>query len=176
MELNPSNSHPGTWHWHSYFEITLVLEGKGNYFVNGQEYTMKENDIIIFNNVEPHGWKLLGRQNEAFGYDFFAGVCSREDQYALTRNICGPSLSVELILRTEGGHEETVNTEIRTSIQRFIRNGRSAREGYPLVIKANVLRILTMLIRAYRDETSPVKCFGKRKNAMKRPWSRLLLT
>ena len=21
VELNPSNSHPGTWHWHSYFEI-----------------------------------------------------------------------------------------------------------------------------------------------------------
>ena len=21
---------------------------------------MEENDIIIFNNVEPHGWKLLG--------------------------------------------------------------------------------------------------------------------
>ena len=78
VELNPSNSHPGTWHWHSYFEITWVLEGKGNYFVNGQEYTMEENDIIIFNNVEPHGWKLL---NEAFGYDLFAGVCSREDQY-----------------------------------------------------------------------------------------------
>ena len=34
VELNPSNSHPGTWHWHSYFEITWVLEGKGNYFVN----------------------------------------------------------------------------------------------------------------------------------------------
>ena len=34
--LTPKNSRPGTWHWHSYFEITCVLEGKGNYFVNGQ--------------------------------------------------------------------------------------------------------------------------------------------
>ena len=33
---------------HSYFEITCVLGGKGNYFVNGQEYTMEEDDIIIF--------------------------------------------------------------------------------------------------------------------------------
>ena len=86
VELNPSNSHPGTWHWHSYFEITWVLEGKGNYFVNGQDYTMEENDIIIFNNVEPHGWKLLG---------------GRMKLLVMTRNICGPSLSVELILRTE---------------------------------------------------------------------------
>ena len=68
VELNPSNSHPGTWHWHSYFEITWVLEGKGNYFVNGQEYRA--------------AWlEASGRQNEAFGYDLFAGVCSREDQY-----------------------------------------------------------------------------------------------
>ena len=24
--LTPKNSRPGTWHWHSYFEITCVLE------------------------------------------------------------------------------------------------------------------------------------------------------
>ena len=46
--LTPENSKPGTWHWHSYFEITCVLEGKGNYFVNGQEYTMEKDDVIIF--------------------------------------------------------------------------------------------------------------------------------
>ena len=96
VELNPSNSHPGTWHWHSYFEITWVLEGKGNYFVNGQEYTMEENDIIIFNNVEPHGWKLLGGRMK-----LLVMIFSPEFVVPLTRNICGPLLSVELILRTE---------------------------------------------------------------------------
>ena len=59
VTLNHENSHPDTFHWHSYFEITCVIRGRGNYFVNGQEYTMEEGDIIIFNNVEPHGWKLL---------------------------------------------------------------------------------------------------------------------
>ena len=47
VELTPLNSRPGAYHWHSYFEITCVLEGKGNYFVNGQEYTMEEDDIIM---------------------------------------------------------------------------------------------------------------------------------
>ena len=79
VEFNQANSHPGTWHWHSYFEITWVLEGKGNYFVNGQEMQWKD-DIIIFNNVEPHGWKLGGRMKTS-GNDFFAGICSREDQF-----------------------------------------------------------------------------------------------
>ena len=62
--LNSQNSHPDTWHWHSYFEITCVQRGRGNYFVNGQEYTMGKGDIIIFNNVEPHGWKLLDEDME----------------------------------------------------------------------------------------------------------------
>ena len=106
VELNQANSRPGTWHWHSYFEITWVLEGKGNYFVNGQEYTMEKDDIIIFNNVEPHGWKLLG--------------------------------------------------------------GNMKLLGYPLMIKANVLRILTMLIRAYQDETKSGEMLKEKKNAMKR--------
>ena len=40
VELTPENSRPGSYHWHSYFEITCVLGGKGNYFVNGQELVM----------------------------------------------------------------------------------------------------------------------------------------
>ena len=28
VELNQANSRPGTWHWHSYFEITWVLQGE----------------------------------------------------------------------------------------------------------------------------------------------------
>ena len=26
---DPEEQQPGTWHWHSYFEITCVLEGRG---------------------------------------------------------------------------------------------------------------------------------------------------
>ena len=36
------------------------------------------------------------------------------------------------------------------------------------MIKANVLRILTMLIRAYQDETKSGEMLKEKKNAMKR--------
>lgn len=110
VELNPSNSHPGTWHWHSYFEITWVLEGKGNYFVNGQEYTMEENDIIIFNNVEPHGWKLLGGRMKLlvmiFSPEFVAEKISTFDTEYLR-----PFVERGTNFKNRVGHEETVNTE-----------------------------------------------------------------
>lgn len=167
VELNPANSHPGTWHWHSYFEITWVLEGRGNYFVNGQEYTMEKDDIIIFNNVEPHGWKLLGGNMKLlvmiFSPEFVAEKISVFDTEYLK-----PFVERGSNFKNRVGHEETVNGEIRTSIREIYQEWNDRKEGYPLMIKANVLRILTMLIRAYQDETKSGEMLKEKKNAMKR--------
>lgn len=167
VELTPLNSDPGTWHWHSYFEITCVLEGKGNYFVNGQEYTMEENDIIIFNNVEPHGWKLLGENMRLlvmiFSPEFVADKISVFDTEYLK-----PFVERGSNFKNRVGREEAVNEEIRASIQEIYQEWNERKEGYPLMIKANVLRILTMLIRTYQDESKSGEMLREKKNAMKR--------
>ena len=165
--LTPKNSRPGTWHWHSYFEITCVLEGKGNYFVNGQEYTMEKDDIIIFNNVEPHGWKLLGGNMKLlvmiFSPEFVAEKISVFDAEYLK-----PFVERGSNFKNRVGREEKVNEEIRISIREIHQEWNERKEGYPLMIKANVLRILTMLIRAYQDETKSGEMLKEKKNAMKR--------
>lgn len=167
VELNQANSRPGTWHWHSYFEITWVLEGKGNYFVNGQEYTMEKDDIIIFNNVEPHGWKLLGGNMKLlvmiFSPEFVAEKISLFDAEYLK-----PFVERGSNFKNRVGREEKVNEEIRISIREIHQEWNERKEGYPLMIKANVLRILTMLIRAYQDETKSGEMLKEKKNAMKR--------
>ena len=167
VELNQANSRPGTWHWHSYFEITWVLEGKGNYFVNGQEYTMEKDDIIIFNNVEPHGWKLLGGNMKLlvmiFSPEFVAEKISLFDAEYLK-----PFVERGSNFKNRVGREEKVNEEIRISIREIYQEWNERKEGYPLMIKANVLRILTMLIRAYQDETKSGEMLKEKKNAMKR--------
>ena len=145
VELTPENSRPGSYHWHSYFEITCVLGGKGNYFVNGQEYTMEEDDIIIFNNVEPHGWKLIGGDMKLlvmiFSPEFVAEKLSIFDTEYLK-----PFVERGSNFKNRIGREEEVSGEI----------------------KANVLRILTMLIRAYQDESKSGEMLREKKNAMKR--------
>ena len=167
VELNQANSRPGTWHWHSYFEITWVLEGKGNYFVNGQEYTMEKDDIIIFNNVEPHGWKLLGGNMKLlvmiFSPEFVAEKISLFDAEYLK-----PFVERGSNFKNRVGREEKVNEEIRIRIREIHQEWNERKEGYPLMIKANVLRILTMLIRAYQDETKSGEMLKEKKNAMKR--------
>lgn len=42
------------------------------------------------------------------------------------------------------------------------------KDGYHLMIKANILRILTMLIRAYQDESKSGEMLKEKKNSMKR--------
>ena len=85
--LNHKNSRPDTFHWHSYFEITYVQEGQGNYSVNGQEYMMKPGDIIIFNNVGSPWLEADGRRYEASGNDFFPRNLWQKSSVFLTLNI-----------------------------------------------------------------------------------------
>ncbi|MDO4275423.1 MAG: AraC family transcriptional regulator [Eubacteriales bacterium] len=165
--LDHGNSDPDVFHWHSYFEITYVEKGSGNYFVNGQEYTMDEGDIIIFNNVEPHGWKLLGQDMHllvmVFSPEFVAEKLSVFDSEYLK-----PFVERGSNFKNRIGKEEPVSHEICESIREIYEEWEVRKEGYPLMIKANILRILTMLIRTYQDESKSGEMLKEKKNAMKR--------
>lgn len=165
--LNSGNSDPDVFHWHSYFEITYVKKGRGNYFVDGREYSMDEGDIIIFNNVEPHGWKLLDEDMVLlvmiFSPEFVAEKLSVFDWEYLK-----PFVERGSNFKNRIGKEEPVSHEIRKGIREIYGEWEQKKEGYPLMIKANVLRILTMLIRAYQDESKSAEMLKEKKNAMKR--------
>lgn len=167
VNLTPENSRPGTWHWHSYFEITVVQEGRGSYFVNGQEYTMEKDDIIIFNNVEPHGWKLLSGDMKlvvmVFSPEFVAEKLSLFDEGYLK-----PFVERGSNFKNRIGHEETVNPKIRKIIDEIYRESEEAEEGSHLMIKADVLRILTLLIRFCQNESSSDMMLQEKKKAMAR--------
>ena len=128
---------------------------------------MEKDDIIIFNNVEPHGWKLLGGNMKLlvmiFSPEFVAEKISLFDPEYLK-----PFVERGSNFKNRVGREEKVNEEIRISIREIYQEWNERKEGYPLMIKANVLRILTMLIRAYQDETKSGEMLKEKKNAMKR--------
>ena len=165
--LNHKNSRPDTFHWHSYFEITYVQEGQGNYSVNGQEYMMKPGDIIIFNNVEAHGWKLMGEDMKLlvmiFSPEFVAEKLSVFDSEYLK-----PFVERGSNFKNRIGSEEPVSHEIRKGIREIYAEWQPQKEGHPPMLKANILRILTMLIRTYQDESKSGEMLKEKKSAMKR--------
>lgn len=165
--LNSENSQPGTYHWHSYFEITYVQKGEGNYLVNGQEYSMKEGDLIIFNNVEPHGWTLLDDDMHLIVM-IFAPEFVAEKKSLFDTGYLKPFVERGSNFKNKIGREEPISHEIRKAIREIFQEWESKEEGYHLMIKANTLRILTMLIRTYQDESKSDAMLREKKNAMKR--------
>lgn len=167
VTFRPENIRSGAWHWHSYFEITCVLEGKANYFVNGCEYAMEENDIIIFNNVEPHGWKLSGENIRLLVMMFLPEFVAAKNSI-FDAEYLKPFVERGSNFKNRIGHEEPINAELRTGISKIYQEWSERKDGYPLMIKANVLQILTLLIRTYQDTSKSNETLHKKKAAMKR--------
>lgn len=164
--LTRADNCPDHFHWHSCFEITYIVQGKGHYFVNGQTYDVADGDIILFNNVEPHGWEVAGSlelivmvfQPELIAngfalldYDYLEPFLKRGTNF---KNVLPASEQVTqdiYKLLTEISEEETCRTV-----------------GYQLMIKANILKILTLLIRHSQDSSKSDRLLSRKALEMKR--------
>lgn len=155
------------FHWHSYCEITLVQKGRGRYFVNGNEFDMEPGDLIIFNNAEPHGW--IGAQENmyllvmAFQPEFIADKLDTSGNDYLR-----PFAERGSNFQNRIGHEDTQADKIRGIMQEIREEDEAKEEGYRQMIRADMLRILTLLIRHYQDETKSTELLKEKSLAMHR--------
>lgn len=156
-----------SFHWHSYFEITYVESGQGYYLVNGKKYSMQAGDIIIFNNVEPHGW---GVDNEdmlvdviVFSTDFVA-----DHMRSLDYEYLNPFVERGGNFKNKLNGEDTITQDITASIHNIAKEWVRKEQGYHLMIKSDVLRMLTLLLRYYQKEGIPEESLQEKKIAMKR--------
>lgn len=155
------------FHWHSYCEITLVQSGRGRYFVSGKEYHMESGDVIIFNNTEPHGWisseedmhllvlvfqsEFVAEKIDLFGSEYLKPFTERGGNF-----------------KNRIGHEDCRAGEIGGIMLEIRQEHDKKEEGYRLMIKADVLRILTLLIRHYQDVSKSNELLCEKHAAMER--------
>lgn len=168
--LYEKDNQEDTFHWHSYCEITYMKKGRGYYFVNGEKYEVREKDLIIFNNVEPHGWQVEENAMEVvvmiFPTEFVSVPLTMFDNGYLK-----PFLERGGNFRNkiEAGEENAA--EIIKTIEDIASEWKEESVGYRLMIKAQVLRILTLLIRHYQKNDSEKKNgqrLGDKKKSMRR--------
>lgn len=50
-------------HWHAYYEIELVVDGKGEHIINGHTYRETEGDIFLMRLTDFHGF-IMERESE----------------------------------------------------------------------------------------------------------------
>lgn len=155
-----------SFHWHEFCEITLINEGEGSYFVNGHSYTVDCNDLIIFNNTEPHGWNVSSHHLDLtvilFSLDFLPSL---NDDY-LT-----PFISRGSNFKNKIGKNEKNTNDIIISIEEICREYKLREQGYKTMIVASMIRLLTFLERHYQNEDSGSNLnekFTDKKKSMKR--------
>ena len=150
--LSAADSSDDLFHWHSYFEITCVLDGSGCYYVNGRAFEVGPGDLIIFNSAELHGWQLLRQEMKVlamvFSPDLVAGYGAMSDMEYLDPFIKRGSNFINRI-----GSDERCAAEIAASMNEILEEWQERSEGYRLLIKSDVLRILTMLVRHYHNDS-----------------------
>lgn len=155
-----------TFHWHECMEITWVLEGSGSYYVNGREYTVGRGDMIIFNNVEIHGWRVLEEMSLlvlTFAPDLISdGTRFADYDYLLPFVQRGSHF--ENLIR----HQEDYTSEMTRIALQIEEEDREQRLGSQLMIKAYILQLLTILIRHYQKTSPPRQSLSTKKAHMKR--------
>lgn len=168
--LYEKDNREDTFHWHSYCEITYIKKGRGYYYVNGRQYEVRERDLIIFNNVELHGWHVQEDSMEVtvmiFPTEFVSVPLTLFDNDYLKPFL---ERGGNFQNKIEAGEEYA--EEIAKTIEDIAQEWKEGSVGYRLMIKAQVLRILTLLIRHYQKDTAEKKGglrLGDKKKSMKR--------
>ena len=147
-----------SYHWHECLEISYVKSGRGRYLVDGREYTMEPGDIIIFNNIEPHGWEAFPPEPMVQPVLVFepsliwAGEVNIFDyQYLKPFTERGTNFSNKL----PGNHPAT--KEIFNLLMQIDEEYKNQKTGYKLMIKAKLLQIITNLIRNFQDSSKSLE-------------------
>jgi AraC-like DNA-binding protein len=162
-----------TRHWHDCLEITCLRSGKVDYFVDGETYCMGRGDVIIFNDVEPHGWDVLSESamEEArasalvatfspelvtegaslFDYEYLSPFKERGSNFR-NRLSADDEGVARLVALLEEAHVE------------YEAEG----PGYRLMIKAIVLQLLTLLQRCHRRGSPRTEMLESRRKALER--------
>lgn len=170
QKLYRTNNVEDSFHWHSFCEITYVKRGRGNYFVNGVKYDMQQGDLIIFNNVELHGWTVLDDSMElivmVFATDMISAPAAMFD-YDYLR----PFMERGSNFKNRISAQEQSAVDIGTILQDIFEEWTNKQVGFQLMIKSQILRILTILIRYYQKSDHSIEeeaVLNEKKRSMKR--------
>ena len=168
VTLKETDNDAEMFHYHDFCEITFVLSGYGIYYINGTEYPVEPGDIIIFNQVEPHGWVVTERIMEVLVLTFAPEVIA-DPAGTVSDEYLKPFLYL-------GSHFKNLipSTDERTGDMHVIMDeiaaeARRREKGYEGMIRADILRILTLLIRHYEKEGTDTDInLSEKKRSMKR--------
>lgn len=154
-------------HWHRFFEITYIEEGMAEYEVNGQVYEMKNGDIILFNHIETHRWNVISDEIRLIVLMFSSELVS-DGSSLMDMDYLVPFLERESTFKNCIPHSELCTSVIKQLLDEIRAEDAHPKTGSRLMIKADILKILTILVRYYEQENQKSGFLTEKKEALKR--------
>lgn len=155
-------------HSHSTIEIACIMEGHGNYWVSNDALPFSPGDVLVFNSMERHnicsvqpGMLRITAVNFDPEYIAHANDSNYDLQYLDTFYFTNRRGALK------SGDE--CAAEIHGIIRSMAREFDEKRSYYPLVIKAQLLNILAILLRASnagKDENGQAGYLIKRQDSI----------
>lgn len=154
------------YHWHEFMEITCILSGKGIYYVNGNTCQVEAGDMIIFNNIDVHGWEA--RENMELLVMVFDARLVFDGAHSLEYEYLIPFLERGTNFQNKISRQGIYTERMFQILQEMEEEYEGRTEGWKLMIKADILRLLTVLVRHYQTGEPQMESLSVRKKQMKR--------
>ena len=156
-----------TSHWHNFFEITYVDEGNARYEVNGHIYDVESGDVILFNNSESHKWEVLTEEVRLTVLMFSSDIIS-DGSRMLDMDYLVPFLERGNNFENWIPGRERFTKDIKALLDEISEEDWRGQVGSRLMIKADILKILTLLVRYYERANSRIEFFAGKKDSVRR--------
>lgn len=166
MWLRKSQYGLSHFHKHHYFEVTCIMNGRGFISVNGKRYDVAPGDVVLFNTDEVHGWEIIEdlrifvmvfSSNLIFdNFSLFDSEYLRFFEESGSHFVNKIPAGEICAKRIYGAMEDIYNEWIHDEM------------GRQLMMKAFVLRILTMLTRHYKNTAKEKEAFRDKNEKMNR--------
>lgn len=129
------------YHNHNFTEITYIMSGKGQYYVDGNIYNVEAGDLLICNPGTNHHNIVLTEQDATD--EFFVGFTDYH-----FRNM--PPNTIQL---SDGGclihTDTTLHQALFQHCQEMIRENKADELGKYLMLKTHLIQFLLLIIRQY---------------------------
>jgi len=167
INLTKADDRREEFHWHSFFEITYIQSGAAAYFVSEKTYEVVAGDFVIFNHTEPHGWEIRGEEMQVLVM-MFSGKLISDRVGDFDYDYLEPFVERGSNFKNKIAQDNEVS-RLMAALTGEIYNEWIARaSGYKLMVKADILKLLTLLTRHYTDTNKPVENLNEKKSGMKR--------
>jgi AraC family transcriptional regulator, L-rhamnose operon transcriptional activator RhaR len=162
-------------HAHNFVEIAFVAEGEGVHKIGNKEYPCNKGEIYIINHDIPHQFIANGTSeliiyNCVFKLSFFdLSLINNKLFYEVTYSFLLSLLSNHITLKTpKATLSEHVTSRVHLLYEDMLFEYTQKEEGYIEILKAELMRLLVLILRAMKNERLDNKDFLERNQLLEK--------